>query len=180
MPQTTNNFYNEPMVTRDATNALSGLYNQSKLGQQNFGPNDSTIASSINHPITAIHHALKWIEDNMHTAAGMPQQNPDESSPYQYAPSGEQQAQAGVNLAGTAQLGGMPGAPQSAGGTVGTMTYPIERPGPITVPRNYMPVGQPQQGPMIGTLSRGEQNNLTGALQQQSPMRGYIRKGPGR
>jgi hypothetical protein len=95
-----------------------------QLDDQNFGPQDSTIASAINHPLTGIERALQWIEDNMHTAAGMPQETGDEGDIYGYAPSPEEQAQAGINLGGMAELGSMPMAPMSRGGTLGTTAIP--------------------------------------------------------
>ena len=80
-----------------------------KLDSQSFRPGDSVIASTINHPIDAVGHGLDWLNQQVNTAV----------SPY--APS-YQQAEAGTNLAGLAQLGSFPMAPKSAGGTLGTVT----------------------------------------------------------
>jgi hypothetical protein len=88
-----------------------------KLVKQNFGPNDSQIVSSIMHPAEAINRGGEWIRHNVSQAAGGdPYDNPNPL----YGPSKEQQAQAGMNIAGLAQLGSMPGSPKSSGGTLGS------------------------------------------------------------
>lgn len=91
--------------------------------RQNFGANDSIIASSLVHPYNALLQGADWFKNQVNTAAGMPV-NQDEASMYAYGPSREAQAQAGINLAGLAQTGSMPFAPKSAGGTLGTLITP--------------------------------------------------------
>lgn len=100
-----------------AYNALSSLLKNSKFNKQNFGPNDSIIASSLAHPYNALVHGTDWFKNQVNTVAGIPIN--DESSIYSYGPSSGQQINAGINLAGLAQLGAMPSAPKSSGGTLG-------------------------------------------------------------
>ena len=88
-----------------------------KLVKQNFGPNDSQIVSSIMHPAEAINRGGEWIRHNVSQAAGG---DPYDNQNPLYGPSREQQAEAGFNIAGLAQLGSMPGSPKSSGGTLGT------------------------------------------------------------
>jgi hypothetical protein len=159
-----------------------------QLDAQNFRPQDSIIASTINHPLTGIEKALQWIEENMHTAAGMPQQ--DEGDIYGYAHSPEKQAEAGINLAGMVELGSMPGAPIGRGGTLGTTAYwnknyaddmntgfqgingtwdkNLVHPGPRA--------GNPLSGinqPNLNSLSPAEQNKLLRLLSNYSETKGY-------
>jgi hypothetical protein len=94
-----------------------------KLNAQDFGPNDSIIASSLMHPQEAAGRASDWLQEKMRIAAGIPNQAlEDEGSWYQtgIVPSMNEQAQAGLDLAGLMQTGAMPFAPASAGGTLGT------------------------------------------------------------
>jgi len=94
-----------------------------KLNAQDFGPNDSIIASSLMHPQEAAERAGDWLQKQMRIAAGIPNQAlEDEGSWYQtgIVPSMNEQAQAGLDLAGLMQTGAMPFAPASAGGTLGT------------------------------------------------------------
>ena len=94
-----------------------------KAKAQNFGENDSVIASSIRHPIKAGGKLSDWIKEQVSLAAAMPEIK-DEGSMYAYEPSKEKQASAGINLAGLMQTGAMPFAPKSAGGTLGTFIGP--------------------------------------------------------
>lgn len=89
----------------------------------NFGPNDSVIASTIHHPIEAAKRAKDSLMRSIDTASGVPREILDESSafPFGVAPSMDEQAQAGLDLAGLMQTGAMPFAPESAGGTLGTL-----------------------------------------------------------
>ena len=76
----------EPVITRDAYDAVGDTL-QSKIGNKaNFGPNDSMIASAFLHPVTGAQKALEWIQSQVNTAEGMPQPNTDEGSIYQSAP----------------------------------------------------------------------------------------------
>jgi hypothetical protein len=89
----------------------------------NFGPEDSMIASTIHHPVEAARRAKDAFMRSIDTASGRPREILDESSvfPFGIAPSIDEQAQAGLDLAGLAQTGAMPFAPESAGGTLGTI-----------------------------------------------------------
>lgn len=91
------------------------------LKAQDFGPDDSQIASALMHPVEAINRGGEWLRHNASVAGGGdPYDNPNPI----IGPTQDQQAEAGMNLAGIAQLGGMPGAPSSAGGTLGTFIGP--------------------------------------------------------
>jgi hypothetical protein len=94
----------------------------------NFGPNDSMIASTIRHPAEAAKRAKDSLMRSIDTAAGVPREILDESSafPFGIAPSMDEQAQAGLDLAGLAQTGAMPFAPESAGGTLGMLIKPMK------------------------------------------------------
>lgn len=81
-----------------------------KLKSQDFGPNDSVIISSLMHPQEAAGKAGDWLQEKMRIASGRPYE--DNFTP-------DQQAQAGLDLAGLMQTGAMPFAPASAGGTLG-------------------------------------------------------------
>lgn len=102
----------------DDLNRLKKAYERS-----NFGPNDSVIASTIHHPIEAAKRAKDSLMRSIDAAAGVPREILDESSafPFGIAPSMDEQAQAGLDLAGLMQTGAMPFAPESAGGTLGTL-----------------------------------------------------------
>lgn len=90
------------------------------LRSQNFGPNDSLIASSINHPLRAGKKLSDWIARQTQTAAGIPEQY-DNPNPL-LAPSPSAQSQAAFDLAGLVQGGAMPFAPATKGGTLGSIT----------------------------------------------------------
>jgi len=79
-----------------------------KLDAQNFGPNDSKVASSINHPLTALAKIAEWLNTRVKLAS-----NPNVPDALKVS--------ATADLAGGAQLGAFPFAPQSAGGTLGTL-----------------------------------------------------------
>jgi hypothetical protein len=81
-----------------------------KLNAQDFGPNDSIIASSLMHPQEAAGRASDWLQEKMRIASGRPYEE-------NFTP--DQQTQAGLDLAGLMQTGAMPFAPASAGGTLG-------------------------------------------------------------
>ena len=89
-----------------------------KLKSQDFGPNDSVIVSSLMHPQEAAGKAGDWLQEKMRIASGRPYE--DNFTP-------DQQAQAGLDLAGLMQTGAMPFAPASAGGTLGTFIGPKSR-----------------------------------------------------
>jgi len=91
----------------------------------------------------------------------------DEGSMYQMGPSTESQAQAGLNVAGMAQLGSMPMAPRSAGGTLGTMTSRGSR--------YDVPVGQKWKSGLDAT-NQGR-NIPSNVPTQDVRMRGYIDDG---
>ncbi len=93
-----------------------------KLNAQDFEPNDSIIASSLMHPQEAARRAKDAFMRSIDAAGGVPREILDESSvfPFGIAPSIDEQAQAGLDLAGLMQTGAMPFAPASAGGTLGT------------------------------------------------------------
>lgn len=94
-----------------------------RLQQQNFGPNDSVIASGLMHPQDGLLKIGKWFQDNVNTAAGIPNiSNQDEASIYAYGPSVDQQAEAANNLSGLLQTSAFASgaAPASAGGTLGS------------------------------------------------------------
>jgi len=80
--------------------------------QSNFKPSDSTIASSINHPLNALKHLSNFIKNNMDKT--MYSDNP-------YA-----QVEGAINIAGLAQTGGMPFAP-SGSGIVGSILSPLSK-----------------------------------------------------
>jgi len=92
-----------------------------KAKKQNFGKDDSQIVSALMHPAEAINRGGEWFRHNVAQASGGdPYDNPNPL----IGASQEQQAESGLNLAGLAQLGAMPGAPASAGGTLGTFIGP--------------------------------------------------------
>ena len=93
-----------------------------KLNAQDFEPNDSVIVSSLMHPQEAARRAKDAFMRSIDTAGGVPREILDESSvfPFGIAPSIDEQAQAGLDLAGLMQTGAIPFAPASAGGTLGT------------------------------------------------------------
>ena len=92
-----------------------------KLNAQDFEPNDSVIVSSLMHPQEAARRAKDAFMRSIDAAGGVPREILDESSvfPFGIAPSIDEQAQAGLDLAGLMQTGAMPFAPASAGGTLG-------------------------------------------------------------
>lgn len=92
----------------------------------NFGPNDSMIASTIRHPAEAVRRAGDWLQEKERILSGRPKQALDESSwyPVGIAPTMDEQAEAGLDIAGLAETGSMPFAPISAGGTLGTTYIP--------------------------------------------------------
>jgi hypothetical protein len=91
-----------------------------RLDAQDFGPKDSTLLSAINNPLKGGKKLADWLTKNVNTAAGIPDQY-DNPNPL-LAPKGQEQA--AFDIAGMAQLGSMPFAPKSAGGTLGTFIGP--------------------------------------------------------
>ena len=87
-----------------------------KLDAQDFNPGDSFLASLVNNPAGLL---TKWLPRQVNTAAGIPDQY-DNPTPW-LAPSVEDQIGAANNVAGIAQLGAFPTAPQVGKGTLGTM-----------------------------------------------------------
>jgi hypothetical protein len=80
-----------------------------KIKAQHFGPKDSMIISSLMHPEEAAGRAGDWLQEKMRIAS---------SNPYEeYTP--EQQAQAGLDIAGIANTGAMPFSPMTGKGTLG-------------------------------------------------------------
>ena len=103
--------------------AGEGYSQWQRLQDQNFGPNQSVIASGFMHPQKGLSKLADWFTNNVNTAAGLPDPNQqDEASMYAYGPNIEQQAESGLNLAGLLQTGAFASgaAPKSAGGTLGT------------------------------------------------------------
>lgn len=78
-----------------------------KLDAQNFGPRDSTVVSTINHPVDAIGKLLSSIQNRVNIAS-----NPNIPDALKVQPT--------LDLAGGAQLGSMPFAP-SGSGTLGSI-----------------------------------------------------------
>ena len=97
------------------------------LRRQDFGDNDSVIASSIMHPAKAINKLAEALRGEVNTAYGIPDKF-DNPTPW-LAPSREQQASAALNLAGLLQTGAFASgaAPKSAGGTLGTLSKATKR-----------------------------------------------------
>ena len=125
-----------------AMDALVGTLKQTKLGKQNFGKNDSVIGSSIRHPGIAIDKAIEWLQQEMARVSGMPSGAQDEGSMYASGEMNpEARANSALNMAGLAQVGSMPSAPQSSGGTLGTLVKPDDF--IATGARTDVPVGQP-------------------------------------
>jgi hypothetical protein len=114
---------NEPAITRETLeeyiNRVYGSAGQvaGNFRSQNFGPNDSVIASTINHPIEATKRAGEWLTKNINTAAGIPEQYDNPDPLIGYTP--HQQALAALNIAGLAGTGAIP-FNQSGPATVGT------------------------------------------------------------
>ena len=103
--------------------AGEGYSQWQRLQDQNFGPNQSVIASGFMHPQKGLSKLADWFTNNVNTAAGLPDPNQqDEASIYAYGPNIDQQAESGLNLAGLLQTGAFASgaAPKSAGGTLGT------------------------------------------------------------
>lgn len=81
-----------------------------RLDAQNYGPNDSVVASAINHPITGLDKLVKWLGSNIDTI----------NSPYN---SSYDKVKPALDIAGLAQTGALPFAP-SGKGTVGSIRRP--------------------------------------------------------
>jgi len=90
-------FNNKPRM--DATKQFGGRainninsagegYSQwQRLQDQNFGPNQSVIASGFMHPQKGLSKLADWFTNNVNTAAGLPDPNQqDEASMYAYGP----------------------------------------------------------------------------------------------
>lgn len=91
-----------------------------KLLAQNFGENDSQIASTLMHPLIAAMMAKDKFKQSVKDASMQPQF--DETSWTGYRQSTDEQAvSAATTLAGLIQTGALPFAPRTAGGTVGSI-----------------------------------------------------------
>src|SRR5574343_1100967 len=90
---------------------------QNRLSKQNFGQNDSMIASTVMHPVEAAKRAANWFQNNVNAAAGYadPYDNPNP-----LVTNDANRVNGAINLLGLMQGGGAGFAPKSAGGTVGT------------------------------------------------------------
>jgi len=80
-----------------------------KIKAQHFGPKDSTIISSLMHPQEATARAGDWLQEKMRMASGNPYE--------EFTP--DEQAQAGLDIAGLANTGAMPFSPMTGKGTLG-------------------------------------------------------------
>jgi hypothetical protein len=120
--------------------------------KQNFEDNDSMIASTILHPVEAAKRAGNAFMRSVDTAGGRPKQALDESSwyPVGIAPSIDEQAQAGLDLAGLAQTGAMPFAPESASGVLGSILRPNSQLGTIGSKREKKPITELEEGVKLG------------------------------
>lgn len=126
-----------------------------RIKKQNFGKNDSVIASTIMHPLNALMRGEDWFNDQVSTGLGYA--DPSEDNLYPGYAFGNKQAGAALNLAGLMQAGSMPAAPLSSGGTLGTAAMPYIG----TLSRYDIPVGASlERSPYIGTLSRAEMRKL--------------------
>lgn len=114
-------------LINNINSAAEGYSQWQRLQDQNFGPNQSVIASGFMHPQKGLSKLADWFTNNVNTAAGLPDPNQqDEASMYAYGPNIDQQAESGLNLAGLLQTGAFASgaAPKSAGGTLGTFIGP--------------------------------------------------------
>lgn len=89
-----------------------------KLRSQDFGKDDSIIASSLMHPLDAVQHGANWVSDQFNRAANTPDPYDNPNPLRGYSP--EQQVGGALNLAGLAQTGAFPMAP-SGQGVVGSI-----------------------------------------------------------
>ena len=80
-----------------------------KIKAQHFGPKDSTIISSLMHPQEATARAGDWLQEKMRMVSGNPYE--------EFTP--DEQAQAGLDIAGLANTGAMPFSPMTGKGTLG-------------------------------------------------------------
>lgn len=109
----------ETSFTRETlADYLDRLYGAAdKLRSQNFAPNDSVIASTINHPIEGVKRGLDWAKKNINTTAGLVDLYDNPNPLLGYTP--EQQSEAALNLAGLVGTSAMPlnraGGPGTAG-----------------------------------------------------------------
>lgn len=109
----------EKSITRETlADYIDRMYGAAdKLRSQNFVPNDSVIASTLNHPIEGVKRGLNWFRKNVNTAAGIadPYDNPNTFSGYTPG----QQSEAALNLAGLVGTSAIPlnraGGPGTAG-----------------------------------------------------------------
>ena len=103
-----------------AGSTLQALFNNTKLGQQHFRPQDSMIGSAIAHPAEGINKGAEWLKQQMMLAANAPVNKPqfDEEAAWNAA-------KAGINIAGLTQTGAFPGAP-SGPGVVGSIKRPMD------------------------------------------------------
>ena len=107
-----------------------------KLAAQDFGKDDSTIVSSLMNPIKAVKKGAEWFQNQVNNAAGT-QGIEDYTGGDPYL-NQQRQVEGATNLAGLANVGSMPLAPKSAGGTLGTVVKTIkqlEKENKYTVPK---------------------------------------------
>jgi len=97
---------------------ISRIYGNFK--KSNFGPNDSGIASTLRHPITAVNKAGEWLNRRIQNASGVmtPEQLADNPNPL-FGLSPEQQAAAALDVSGLAATGAMPFNRVGGAGTTG-------------------------------------------------------------
>ena len=151
------------LITSDAIDALRATLGI-KLNAQDFGEGDSMIASTLVNPGQALEKGIDWLRTQINTASGQAQPMGGDMEGYQQAPTQEQQAGAGLSLAGMAQMGSMPFAPKSSGGTLGSMISPGSR--------SDVPVGQVWKTGLDKT-NQGR-NIVEGTKTQLKALRDYV------
>lgn len=116
-----------------SANTLQALINQSKLGQQHYGPNDSVIASSIMHPIEGLNKASNWLQDQVNTVSNAPIQ------PYGNPVAANNATQASMGLAQLMQTGALPFAPTGLG-VLGSIKRPQDIVTPYSLDTQLSPI----------------------------------------
>lgn len=107
--------------------------------KHNFEPGDSQIGSAVLHPVDFAQRTGNWFNDAVTNAMGMPSQRQlaDNPNPF-WSPSVDQQTKAGIDLAGLAQTGAFPFAPDSSGGLLGTISK-------FGIPKKLITVNDPER-----------------------------------
>jgi hypothetical protein len=90
-----------------------------KVKDQNFGPNDSQIVSSLVHPARGLGKFGEFLQQNIQAASQAPVQGGNQLMR-------DNAAIGANNLVGLMQTGAMPFAPKSAGGTIGSVRRPMD------------------------------------------------------